>query len=320
MILILTNTDDLTVDYVILRLKELSIPYFRFNVDQFPTFYKIHRSFSNTKKGSIESPYKIVRLEDISVIWYRRLLLPPKVEFFGQENAPYIQHESRHFLEGTFLSLSVPWINPMGNVYIAERKLLQLQIAQECGLVIPKTCITNSPDKLRQFAKNIDVVCKPIYSGLQITPSANYSSYTREITPGELLEQDAEICLCPTLLQERIHKSKDIRITFFGEKAFVVSITGECEQPIDWRRPGIALKYKLTNVPEKIITSCKEMMRRLGLLYAAFDFVTGPSGEYFFLEVNPTGEWAWLDYTLGLNLRDELIQLLLKAGSNGATL
>lgn len=312
MILILTNTDDLTADYVIIRLKELSIPYFRFNVDQFPTFYKIHRSFSCISKGSIESPHKVVRLEDISVIWYRRLLLPRKVEFFGQENAPYVQHESRHFLEGTFLSLLVPWVNPIGNVFVAERKLLQLQIAQECGLTIPKTCIANSPHELKQFMVDSDTICKPIYSGLQITPSGNYSAYTRAVSPAEMLDQDEEIRLCPTLLQERIHKTSDIRITFFGERAFAVSITGEVEQPLDWRHPGTALKYKLIEVPAEVIAACKKMMQRLDLLYAAFDFVTGPNGEYYFLEVNPTGEWAWLDFTLGLNLRDELIQLLLK--------
>ncbi len=312
MILILTNTDDLTADYVIIRLKELGIPYFRFNVDQFPAFYKIHRCFLYTNKGSIETPYKVVQLEDISVIWYRRLLLPPKVEFFGQENALYIQHESRHFLEGTFLSLLVPWVNPIGNVFVAERKLLQLQIAQECGLAIPKTCIANSPFELRQFMVDSDAICKPIYSGLQVTPTGNYSAYTRTVSLTELLDHDEEICLCPTLLQEQIYKTNDIRITFFGEKAFAVSITGEDRQPLDWRRPGTTLKYKLIEVSENIITACKKMMQRLGLLYAAFDFVTGPNGEYYFLEVNPTGEWAWLDYTLGLNLRDELIQLLLK--------
>ena len=52
----------------------------------------------------------------------------------------------------------------------------------------------------------------------------------------------------------------------------------------------------------------------LGLRYGAFDFIRAPSGDLVFLELNPTGEWAWLEEELGFGLRDAFIELLYRGG------
>ena len=51
------------------------------------------------------------------------------------------------------------------------------------------------------------------------------------------------------------------------------------------------------------------MLYDLGLVYGAFDFIRTPDDDLVFLEVNPTGEWAWLEDQLGFPMRDAFIHL-----------
>lgn len=311
MLLILTNREDLTADYLIIRLQERGIPYYRFNVDEFPCNSEIVRAYSSIEQhGKIKGVLKGLDLEKVSVVWYRRSLLPPPIDAFGQENVFFVQHESRHFLEGAFLSLNVPWVNPLGAVHTSERKLLQLRVAVECGLTIPETIISNCQKDLKEFVeKHQDVICKPIYSGLQLTRNGGYSIYTHKFN-AENLEDKEAIQNCPTLLQRCIQKKTDIRLTFFGEKNFAVSINDfKGESPLDWRRPEFKLSYKVITLPNQLINACSKMLKTLGLVYGAFDFVQDEDNNLFFLEVNPAGEWAWLDRVTSFNLRDELINL-----------
>jgi glutathione synthase/RimK-type ligase-like ATP-grasp enzyme len=51
------------------------------------------------------------------------------------------------------------------------------------------------------------------------------------------------------------------------------------------------------------------MLSILNLQYGAFDFIEKPDGELVFLEINPTGEWAWLENALGYPMRSAFIEL-----------
>lgn len=57
--------------------------------------------------------------------------------------------------------------------------------------------------------------------------------------------------------------------------------------------------YSESSLSEEMKSKCRAMLDMLGLLYGAFDFVRTPEGDLVFLEVNPTGEWAWLEDRLG---------------------
>jgi len=61
---------------------------------------------------------------------------------------------------------------------------------------------------------------------------------------------------------------------------------------------------------ERIRIFCAQMLARLDLVSGAFDFIVSRDGDWFFLEVNPTGEWAWLEEFLGLPIRDAFIEVL----------
>lgn len=238
------------------------------------------------------------------------MISPRGAEAISSAQRPFVAGEFRHLIEGLILDPSILWVNPIDAVPIAERKVFQLRLAQELGLMIPPTIVTNDPDLLRGFASTYHdgVICKPIYQGLVSQGGERYAVYTSPVESGELCD-DEQLRACPTLLQKRVPKGTDIRVTFIGKEMFSVEIDSPDTKPLDWRRPGEPLRYRSVNIPSGVEDRFRQLLRCLRLSYGAFDFVRSPDGELFFLEVNPTGEWAWLEQTLGLPMRKAFVKL-----------
>jgi D-alanine-D-alanine ligase-like ATP-grasp enzyme len=54
-----------------------------------------------------------------------------------------------------------------------------------------------------------------------------------------------------------------------------------------------------------------ELVRGRGLHYGAADLAVDRDGEYVFFEVNPAGEWLWLEQLLAIGIPDAIADLLL---------
>jgi glutathione synthase/RimK-type ligase-like ATP-grasp enzyme len=48
-------------------------------------------------------------------------------------------------------------------------------------------------------------------------------------------------------------------------------------------------------LPAEVLTSLQELMKAFDLRFGVIDMALTPNGEYVFLEVNPTGQWQWLE-------------------------
>jgi glutathione synthase/RimK-type ligase-like ATP-grasp enzyme len=191
----------------------------------------------------------------------------------------------------------------------AERKLLQLEVATSCGLAIPRTIVSNDPHELKEFASRSGrIICKPISQGLVRLDTRWHAVHTREIEAEDLSVLDKS--RLPTLLQQLIPKGVDIRLTIIGDDYFAVAIESPEGSGIDWRAIPDQVTYSSCEIPKSIIDSCYQLMRQFDLLYGAFDFVRSNDADYYFLEINPAGEWAWLETALGLPMRDALIRSL----------
>ncbi|MNZ28723.1 hypothetical protein D3C78_459550 [compost metagenome] len=51
-------------------------------------------------------------------------------------------------------------------------------------------------------------------------------------------------------------------------------------------------------------------MRRLNLRYGAIDFVCDPQGNLWFLEINPNGQWAWIENLTGYPIAEAIVDEL----------
>ena len=52
------------------------------------------------------------------------------------------------------------------------------------------------------------------------------------------------------------------------------------------------------------------LLGRLDLPFGAFDFAVTPDEEWVFLEINPNGQWGWIEDHTGLHITDAIVDHL----------
>jgi glutathione synthase/RimK-type ligase-like ATP-grasp enzyme len=312
MILLITRRDDLTADFLIDRLLTRGVRYLRFDVDHYLDDVCLSAEFDDQGiRGEIITPQGSASFSDIRGIWYRRAMAPTLSNLnLSRSDRIFAERESRHFLEGAIGAIPARWVNPWPAVHLWERKLGQLPLAAACGFKIPRAVVSTDAHKLSDFAAQNPVIVKSIGQGLHLTESGAESIYTHS-APNERLADCDAARLCPTLVQERIAKIADVRLTVIGDHLFAARLDADLPDGLDWRRPGTPVNYSSIVVPDHIAGSVKTIMQRMGLRYGAFDFALLRDGSWIFLEVNPAGEFAWIEEKLGFPIRNSLINELL---------
>lgn len=110
--------------------------------------------------------------------------------------------------------------------------------------------------------------------------------------------------------QKAIQKSADITACYIRGKIFAFELESD-SQITDWRSTlGDSSSHKWIPIEfsQKTSINIIEFMKRCNLQYGRLDFVRSGE-ELFFLEVNPNGQWAWLD----LDDRTGLISTMVNA-------
>ena len=318
MILIISNKQDVTTDLVVRRLQQKSIPYLRMNTETFPLDISCSIKVGSTGDYSeIKTPKLSIRSDQLKSIWYRRPVVPD----FDSVNMPenekeFAKRECVTFLNNLWTSMGdVKWVNDLYSSLRAEQKTLQLKTASECGLKIPETLVSNDSDEINRFIeKNVGkVIAKPISHGsIGKNEEAAIFANSLEEYKGKIAPEDIRVS--PFIIQELIEKVGDIRLTVFGQTVFAYKIvTSDTKKSImmDWRKhEPQELAYVRCEPPVSLLDSIFNFMNRLNILYGAFDFCLSENGDWTFLEVNPSGQFAWLEIATGDRMVDALIDLL----------
>ena len=72
------------------------------------------------------------------------------------------------------------------------------------------------------------------------------------------------------------------------------------------RRSDVELEHSRHDLPDEIRSSCLRLVRALNLRFGAIDLVLTPDGQYYFLEINPNGQWLWLEDKLGFPITNDI--------------
>jgi glutathione synthase/RimK-type ligase-like ATP-grasp enzyme len=328
MILIISDTYDLQIYWVIYYLKKWGIPYFTFNVGDFPAQIKhtsIWRKDGNMEYLQLPDGQRI-DCSTITAVWYRKpdlLKLPESLEDAEKE---YAFSESTKDLNGLYNHLqSCYWISPIHSIRKAENKPLQLSLASSLGFSIPYTIITNDPDEAWSFYGKNDgkVVYKTLSSGLFLSRKG---SWDNGIIRGEIYSTPLQayqrsdfdlVANCPCLFQEYVKKKFEIRITVVADRIFAAEIHSQ-EHPAtlhDWRREELdCVPHHVHELPEELSEKCLLLVKKLGLEFGAIDMIYTPDKEYVFLEINPTGQYGWIEQMTGLNISEAIAKSLVDGG------
>ncbi|MDD5032601.1 MAG: hypothetical protein PHC85_00570 [Candidatus Pacebacteria bacterium] len=62
---------------------------------------------------------------------------------------------------------------------------------------------------------------------------------------------------------------------------------------------------------------CINIVKRLGLNFGAIDMIVTPNNEYYFLEINANGQWAWIEALTKLPIASEISHLFVYHSNSG---
>jgi glutathione synthase/RimK-type ligase-like ATP-grasp enzyme len=299
-LLIVTNSEDATANYLEPLLKEQQIPIFRFNTDSFCG--QINFEFSRESRLICSDGSKLSASE-ISNVWYRR---PEALRIPGSGDdgeSKFLSEEWAAAFESFFAQIDKKrWMNhPSRNVF-GSHKLHQLSEACRVGLEIPDTCATQNPAVLRAFYEkhHSRIIAKPLSCGMIEASKGEVDGliYTSRVAlhSGDAL---ADLENCPTLFQEFIEKQSDVRITIVEGDLHAVELLAQepdGEQRCDIRRNNMDdVIYRKVAVPEAIRNRLFILINEYRLRFAAIDMAIRKNGSWVFFEINPNGQWAWTD-------------------------
>jgi glutathione synthase/RimK-type ligase-like ATP-grasp enzyme len=315
MILIISNESDVTTDFVIAQLGE---SFIRFNSEHFANRGALSFEFSQRGSiGVIDFEGRTVSLDEVSAVYYRR---PGALRLSEALTDPgvlrYAHAEYSALLDALNRVLDVRWVNHPLSVARAESKPLQLKLAQKVLMRLPRTIVTNSPDRAREFVRTVGapIIAKTIRQPRVAIAEREHILYTSDVPQEDISTLDS-IALAPCILQERIEKVADVRVTVVGDQVFAVMIEsqGDPSTRTDWRvGDALRLKHKQVDLPKLVATQCLALTKALQLEFAAIDFALDELGNYWFFEVNPQGQWAWLDLCSGTTIAAAIAKHLVR--------
>jgi glutathione synthase/RimK-type ligase-like ATP-grasp enzyme len=297
MLIILTASDDVTSTYFAERAASVGTPLVRIDTDACTDRLRV--GYTTLGGAIIEFDGHRLRASDISAVWLRRPR-EIRVQLDDAAESAHVANEWAEAIEG-FLA-HVPrerWMNhPTANVR-ASHKLEQLTRAAAHGLRVPKTLVTQSSAELATFWRALDgrVVVKPIASGYLEWPNGGAASiFTNRVLESHL--DGALLSACPTLFQEEIAKAYDVRVTIVDDRITPVALhrTSDGQQILDIRRDNMeGVEHTRCEMPDDVRDRLMKLVRSYELRFAAVDFAVTSAGDWLFFEINPNGQWAWLD-------------------------
>lgn len=316
MILILSTPNDDDTNWVMEHLSRLGEKHIRINdLDLFTGKTKMYVELQPFPKLFVENIFfGKVDISDVNCVWYRKFGFFRKyrehiISETNIEMLDYLKSEYMSTLDIFFEFLKDKrWLNHYLNVN-QMTKIGCLMMAQELGIKIPQTYITNNSNNLNY---NQSYITKSIKDAtvLDIEDKIFYF-FTNEIREKKIRSYEN---FFPSLFQEKINKEYELRIFHLNGKNYSMAIFSQTDNQTstDYRQynyvnPNRLVPYTLPNDVDQKISS---LMKKLGLNTGSLDMIKADDGEYYFLEINPSGQFRMTSFPCGYNLHIEVANCL----------
>ena len=309
--LIVTASYDEAPNYVVPLVDERGWRSFRLDTDRFPTEVRL----SLREDGTFHLAYRDQTLESDSIrsIWYRRHVDPEFPQGVESRFVEFGQREARAHLTGALLGLrNVRWMSHPTALWAAEKKPYQMSVAGALGFALPATRVTNDPEVARDFGAARALIAKAVSSGYMHAENGYDAIFTSVVRDTDLHDLDG-LSLAPVTFQEWVPKRSDIRVTVVDHDVFATEILSQGQESsrVDWRAMATPdLPHRRVDLPVAEAERCAELVSKLGLTFGAIDLVLDNRGEFQFLEINPNGEWMWIEDLVGYPISDAITGFL----------
>lgn len=319
-ILIVTHSDDNeSVSTVARAIERRGGTPVRFDTDRYPTEVRLSAYYGagDEERLTLKSDEGEFDLREVTAIWHRRLNFGARLPATLDRQLRHASlAETRAAAQGLLASLKAFRVDAVRHIRHAENKQLQLRVAREVGLDVPRTLTTNDPAAVAAFAAECEggMVTKMLSSFAVHQGGQELVVFTNRVKPEDLADLSG-LSLCPATFQEAIPKALELRATIVGERVMTASIDSQSSERAanDWRRDGLRMMqdWRPYELPREVEEKLLRLMDYFALNYGAADLIVSPDGRHVFLEVNPVGEFFWLERYPGLPVSEAIADVLL---------
>ena len=308
-LIVLTNKADVTADYLVLAAEEADVSCLRLNTEDLCSTKVSIFPIANDSPVLRTASGRKMELTGALTIYRRPEKPSPPLGFDG--NAEFLADQWWPLLTALGDLDGNKWLNSPTMISRAENKLLQMQCAYACGFRVPESVYSNDAatlHRLRQEHESLIVKA----SGTPLIENLDHPSefvFTTALGPDAPIPE-TEVSLCPVLVQERINVMRHLRITVVRNQTYSAHVQPADGDILDWRASAEPPAVSRIVLPGPVSKQAVELVRQMNLQFASMDVLEDENGEFFFLDLNPNGEWGWLQKRAELPIAEAIVGLV----------
>lgn len=321
-VLIISSELDRTADEVVLALTGKDVAVCRIDLSWFPQRMSLEAEFCSGRwEGWLRTAGgREVALTDIRSVWYRWRSAYDISSALRPADRDHARYEARAGCSGVLQSLDARYVNHPGRVD-ALSKPQELVLAARCGLRVPKTAVSNSPEHLHAFitAQPGPVVRKLFSCSVPDDGQGRAMvGHSRLVTEADLADLGSAVYTAHQV-QSFVDKTMDVRVVAIGSTLFPISITAlDPSARVDFRANYRALRFKRIDLPPTVEAGIRSYMAAAGLNIASLDFTVDAQDRWWFLESNPSGgQFQFLEAPTGAPIVETLATFLASPWEGG---
>ncbi len=200
-------------------------------------------------------------------------------------------------------------------------KLEELAIARRVGLNVPKSIITNNKKDLTTFFETCTngIITKATGNkSFYVDGENTYFAFTKAIDKETINNLDDSFF--PSFFQEKIQSEFEIRIFALENDFYATAII--CSDKLNEIDRKIYYQSDKThsvpfNLPMEFQQLLTKFMNLSNLNTGCFDILKCTNGLYYFLEVNPVGQYSAPSMRCNFSLDKKIAEWLIKSNENG---
>jgi len=322
MILILTSSADTNADYVIAWLKKYNYPYFRLNADAILD----SRFYISPLENKLCLEGQELDLSQIKAVWLYK--------FGGFQKTGYFHTHKDHIAKDSIGQLSTEFGAILTSILsmLVDKKWLTspfasqvnkidiLRTAADFDVDVPASYIVSEKQVLYDLLqKEGSLISKSIYEPFFIKkPNGYYSMFTRQLDKENI--DKLPTTFFPSLVQRKIDKKYEIRCFYLDGEFYSMAIFSQKNKSTeldfrryDWANPNRKVPYQL---PLDLTSKLEKMLKALGMNCCSLDILkSSEDNKYYFLEINPTGQFGMVSQPCNYDLYNKIAQKLIQMDS-----
>ena len=313
---LIIGRQDVQSGYLLEKMKLLNLSFLYLDWDEMAFEAKI--AFSQTGAATLTMNGKHVDLAKV-----RRVFVTlPFIEAALEGRYTLTQSEQIQLTRWMDLFKQLPNILPLAKFYpcrprdlgsLAQDRVSDRILAQSLGLKIPKFLFSNDPARLREFNKQMK-------SGILFRELDQHHLFDRKHRPlsfrmQKITEHNLKqthlktLKHAPCYFEEYIDKIYEVRAYVVGRK--VLSCRIDSQQSLkakhDWREYDFdQVKFAAMRLPAPISRALLSFAKQREMHFASFDLIFSKSKNFYFLEMNRPGAWAYIEGLSGLPIAESI--------------